>query len=310
MKKHFYIFILKVFLLFSFPPIFTLLVTGIHKKAVPVQANPSYIHLSDSSADEVVNKEEYILGVTAGFMADWDFNTPGSSEIAKMYAVLINTYMALKSNGTLLPESEDFDLKYLNADMRRLLWKDADSSRNETLLSGWLSEVSGLVIKHDGELITPYFHQLSAGATRTGPFPYLANANTNLDLEHPSFLSVTEYTNADFFHQLAEKYPDLEMSNADVKDYLQIISRDRSGYVTKIQAGNLCISGEEFADLFGLPSSAFTITFPENSIKFITKGIGHGYGVSLNYAAYLASKQQTYDIIFSYFYNNIEITNE
>lgn len=310
MKKRFIISLTKILLLFAVSPILTFTMTESRQEAIPMKTNATYVHLTDSVANEIVDKDEYLIGVTAGMMADWDFNTSGTSEIAKMYGIIINTYMALKSSSTLVMESVDFDLKYLNADMRKLLWGDHDFTAKETLLSGWLSEVSGLVIKCDGELITPYFHPLSAGSTRLGPYSYLTSANTSLDLEHPDFLSVAEFAPADFCNCITEKYPDCNISWDNPKDSLQIISRDNAGYVTKIQIGSLCISGEEFADLLHLPSPSFTLTFPENNIKIVTKGIGHGYGISLNHAAYLAANQQTYDMILGFFYNNIEIVHE
>lgn len=310
MKKHFLPSGIKILLLFAVSPILTFFMTGSHQKPIPVKTDTTYVRLADTTASEIIDKEEYIIGVTAGMMADWDFNAPGTSEIAKMYGIIINTYMALKSSSALVMESQDFDLKYLNADMRKLLWGDQDFTTKETLLSGWLSDVSGLVIKCDGELITPYFHQLSAGATRPGPYSYLACANTSLDLEHPNFLSVAEFTPEEFCNCITAKYPDCNIPKDDIKDFLQVISRDRAGYVTKIQIGELCMSGEEFADLLHLPSSSFTMTFPENNIKIVTKGIGHGYGISLNYAAHLAAGQQTHDMIVGFFYNNIEITHE
>jgi stage II sporulation protein D len=178
------------------------------------------------------------------------------------------------------------------------------------MLSAWLSEVYGLVIKSNGEIITPYFHKLSAGATRTGPFSYLICADTSRDLENSDFLSVTELTYSQFCETILQKYPDCGISEEHPQDFIQIISRDDAGYVTKILIGSITISGEEFADLFDLSSPSFTITYPQNALKIVTKGIGHGYGISLNYASYLAANQNTYDTIISYFYDNIEITNE
>lgn len=269
----------------------------------------SYVQIHSTAASQSVERAEYVLGVTAGLLGDWDYETAGTSELAKMYGVLTNTYMALKSQSALVMDADDFDLNYINPDLRKKLWGER-YAQQEKMLSTWLSEVSGLVIKSEGKVITPYFHLLSAGATRKGPFSYLINADTSGDLENTDFLHVIEFSADEFYAVFAARHPECGLSPDSLVNTLQIISRDEAGYVTKLQAGSVTLSGEEFADIFELPSPSFTITFLDKNLKIITKGIGHGYGVSLNHAVYLAEKQYPYDTILGYFYDNIEITSE
>lgn len=302
MRRKISILFLKIILFLFCPPILTFILSGSHPVYSAQKPVNSYIQLTSTKATEKVEQAEYIKGIIAGLLNDWDYDTPGTSEIVKMYGVLLNTSMA-KNEGAL-------DFTYLNPELRRQLWGNEAFSQKEALLSGWLSEVSGLVMKYGNSLITPYFHQISAGATRNGPYPYLTAVETTKDMEHPDFLSVTQLTSEDFYEKIMKKYPDCGISRENPAGDLQIIARDSSGYVTKLLVGSKTISGEEFMDALCLASPSFQITSDRNSIKFITKGVGHGYGVSLNYAANLAAGQQTYDLILSYFYNNIEITNE
>ena len=58
------------------------------------------------------------------------------------------------------------------------------------------------------------------------------------------------------------------------------MSKTDSGYVTKIQAGNVIMSGTEFAKILGLSSAAMTIENSNGKIKITTKGLGDGMGVS------------------------------
>lgn len=309
MKKTILTILFKAFFLILTPLILTCAITGIHKEPVPAMEQTSYVQIYSTAASQTVEKSEYILGVTAGLLGDWDYEAAGTSELAKMYGVLTNTYMTLKSQSALVMNADDFDLNYINPDLRKKLWGDR-YAQQEKMLSTWLSEVSNLVIKSDGKVITPYFHSLSAGATRKGPFSYLVNADTSRDLENTDFLHVIEMSADEFYAVFTEKHPESLLSPDSPANTLQIISRDEAGYVTKLQVGSITLSGEEFADILGLPSPSFTITFFDKNLKIITKGIGHGYGVSLNHAAYLAEKQYPYDTILGYFYDNIEITSE
>lgn len=302
MRKKIFILFIKAAAFLLCPMIFTMLFTGNHSKRISTTANPTYVQISSPYATENIEQFEYKKGIVASMLGNRDFTSTGSSELVKLYGVLLNTYLS---------QNDSFsDFTYLNPELRRKLWGNESFGQNESLLSKWLSEVDGLVVKYNGNLITPYFHSISAGATRNGPENYLIAVDASKDIEHPDFLSVKQMSVAEFVETLTTAYPDCNITTNNIADSLQIISRDSSGYVTQILAGSITIPGEEFTATLSLPSPAFHITYDNNIIKFITKGIGHGYGISLNYAEILASNQQTYDLILSYFYNNIEITNE
>lgn len=304
MQKKLFILFLKIAILLLSPIVITMIFTGNHSKELPTNANPTYISIAESKTSANIERFEYIKGIVAGMLGNRDFYMSGSSEIVKMYGVIINTYMAANSDLS--------GFKYLNPELRRQMWGNDSFEQNEALLTGWLSQIDGLVIKQNGNLITPYFHQISAGATRNGPKDYLIAVDATKDIEHPDFLSVKQMSCLELCENLTRSYPDCGISISNAFDKLQIISKDSSGYVTQILVGNKTLTGEEFMTALSLSSPSFHITFDNenNTIKFITKGIGHGYGISLNYAEILAQNQQTYDLILSYFYNNIEITNE
>lgn len=307
MKKKISNIICRLLFLLIIPLFITIVFTGIHNQLPDQIDSTNIITLKHDEISEAISSDEYILGVTAGFLSDWDYQEAGSSELVKLYGVIINTYMK-NTNPSSVAASDDFDLVYLDQQQRKNLWGSA-AAQNEKLLKGWLSDVSGIIITFEGEPVIPFFHRLSAGATRIAGYPYLISADTSHDIENPDFLNVSVIPFSDFCSTLTAKYPDCPITPDNLEASLQILSKDNAGYVTEIIAANTSLSGEEFADIFNLPSSAFTIIYQENSLKIVTKGIGHGYGVSINHAAYLASKQYTYDEILKYFYYNIELEN-
>ena len=91
---------------------------------------------------------------------------------------------------------------------------------------------------------------------------------------------------------------------------IQIVSKTDSGYVTKIQAGNVIMSGTEFAKILGLSSAAMTIENSNGKIKITTKGLGDGMGVSLYTADFMAKQGSSYEQILKAFYSGITIVSQ
>ena len=125
------------------------------------------------------------------------------------------------------------------------------------------------------------------------------------------FLCVKQITFEDFLKTIKKALPDLIISDDynQSKDNIQIMERDSSGYIKKLKIGSLIMSGDDFMQIMGINSPSFTITFQENTLKIITKGIGHGYGISMSYALRLAKAGYSYQDIISFFYENVEIKN-
>ena len=83
--------------------------------------------------------------------------------------------------------------------------------------------------------------------------------------------------------------------------------REESGYVKTIQVGNSSVSGEEFRKVFSLNSACFYIREIDGRVRIVTKGLGHGYGLSIYGANEMAKEGKTYQEILSYYYSGIEI---
>ena len=95
-----------------------------------------------------------------------------------------------------------------------------------------------------------------------------------------------------------------------IPDTIQIVSRDTAGYVDQIQIGNAGFSGEEVQYALGLQSACFTMESYEDQIRAVSKGIGHGYGMSQESANEKAKAGWKAEDILSYFYKNITYISE
>lgn len=61
-------------------------------------------------------------------------------------------------------------------------------------------------------------------------------------------------------------------------------------------------TGEEFRKKIGLPSSDFTIAIRDEKVRIVTKGQGHGFGLSQYTAEKMAERGNGYEEILNYFF--------
>ena len=88
---------------------------------------------------------------------------------------------------------------------------------------------------------------------------------------------------------------------------IEVHSRDTAGYVGEIKVGNENYFGEEFRSRLGWNSACFTITEIDGKVRIVTKGLGHGFGLSQNEAAHMAARGASYKEILEYFFPQTEL---
>jgi len=135
---------------------------------------------------------------------------------------------------------------------------------------------------------------VSAGKTRDGTilgtgYEHLVSVACDGDLEAPDYLKIM-----------------VVPEDAVSRPFPEILARDKAGYVTKLRLGEEIISGEEFRKRYALNSSNFTVEETSEGIRITTKGLGHGFGMSLFQANLQALKGYSYREILSYFYKDTE----
>ena len=87
-----------------------------------------------------------------------------------------------------------------------------------------------------------------------------------------------------------------------------IEEEDSAGYVTKAQMNGKSYTGEELRGELGLKSANFTVTELEpGKIRIVTKGHGHGFGLSQYTAQKMAEKGEDYRNILQYFFPGAEV---
>lgn len=230
--------------------------------------------------------EEEIFGITAG-----QISMDSHDEAIKAQCVIARTdYMYAIANNTEMPKiySEDELIK---------MWGNK-YEENRIRLAALLGETSGIVMMWEGKYAYLPYHRISAGETRS--------LKENYGEEAPGYIGKTacaEDTKAEEYLNI--KYFSDEESE-DISEKIETVSRDSAGYVMTIVVDGIQLSGEDFREKMGLESSCFTITKKDDGIYIVTKGSGHGYGLSQNQANKMAWKGMDHLEIIKYFFPQTE----
>lgn len=88
---------------------------------------------------------------------------------------------------------------------------------------------------------------------------------------------------------------------------LVIEERDSAKYVTKLRYKETVFSGEALRCVLELPSSLVYFSELEGNVRVMTKGLGHGLGLSQYGASAMAAEGKNYKEILRYYYTGVRI---
>lgn len=261
--------------------------------------------------------ETYLVGIVARQIpAEYEL------EALKAQAVIARTYIYGRMGEETEIKEEELGLKYLEEEQMESLWGRQNFVEYYDKISQAVRETKGMVmILDEGEdssgeklVLEPMFHRVSAGYTRDGGdgYPYLKSVDSQQDVEAEGYLTMMEWEPREVVRLIKDAAikngmgePDL--TEGQVMDTVQLVSRDGAGYVKEIQIGTHIYTGEEIQTALGLPSAAFTLEEHEGGLRAICRGIGHGYGLSQYGAHKMAEEGKSAEEILKYYYQNIII---
>ena len=215
--------------------------------------------------------DEYCIGMLAK-----EVSSAYEDEMLKVQAVIVRTTIYQNIN-----EISSSGIKATNLDVA---WK-------QRLKKAWAA-TEGQVLMSDGELALLPFHYLSNGKTRSGE-------EVLQSLEYP-YLTVKEC--------LKDLNSDEQIQTKLIEETeIEVVSTDKAGYVTQVKVGNEIMSGDNFRNTYELTSSCFELQKFESVTRVITKGVGHGLGLSQYTANEMAKEGKTYQEILKFFYEGTEL---
>lgn len=230
-----------------------------------------FINGESIETDQHSALDDYCIGVLAK-----EVSSDYEEEMLKAQAVIVRT--------TVYSEVKELDKELMQR-------PNMDAAWYQKLKEIW-QETEGQVVMYGEELALVPFHQLSNGKTRNGQevlgsdaYPYLQIKDCAKDIGG-----------------------DLQMQTKVIPVAgAKVLTTDSAGYVLEVQVGEETISGESFRDTYELASSAFELQEFDGKTRVITRGVGHGLGLSQYTANEMAKEGKTHEEILQYFFEGAEL---
>lgn len=249
---------------------------------------------------EQIELEEYLVGVVAAEMPA-SFN----SEALKAQAVLARTYALKKiSKGEKLTNTVSTQA-YIDKNEMQNKWGNEYSKYYNKIVSA-VNSTKGRVVKYNGNYIEALYHSTSNGKTENAKevwgqdIPYLKSVDSSWDKKTTSYLKIENKE----FNTLMKVLG----INFDKNTNIEILSRDESGRVSEVKVADKTYTGVEFRTLLNLRSADFDISVTDNGLEIITRGYGHGVGMSQYGANEMAKLGYNYKDIINHYFTNVKIT--
>lgn len=228
--------------------------------------------------------DQYCIGRLAGEMpAGYE------KEALKAQAILVRTavYTQIMEEGSeaVLPE------EYWTEKEMKENWGKQYASKYRRMKEAW-EETRGQVLMYEESLADAPFCRLTNGSTRDGKevleseeYPYLKIKECPFDIESKEQIQTTI----------------LEDIDAEVTE------TDSAGYVKKVRVGEETMGAEEFRKEYQLCSSCFTLQHYDGKLRVVTRGVGHGLGMSQYTANRMAKNGGTCEEVLSYFFEGTRL---
>lgn len=247
--------------------------------------------------------EDYIVGVVAGEMPA-SFNI----EALKAQAVASRTYALYKKKTN---ENGEYDLTdnvnnqvYITEEDMRKKWGD-DYQKYYDKIRQAVLETNGEVITYEGSIIEAFYFAMSAGNTQDSISVFSENRDYLQGVESKydndslrDYEKEQSFSKEEFKSRLSLNCNDVVVDKIDYNEFL---------YVDNISICSKEFKGTEFRKLLGLRSANFKVDVGKE-VSIVTKGYGHGVGMSQYGANGYARNGYTYEDILKHYYTGVEIT--
>lgn len=254
--------------------------------------------LKDTLTGEIKNieLEDYIVGVVAGEMPA-SFN----EEALKAQAIASRTYAMYKmknSNGTYDLVTDKTNQVYITEDKMKSLWQENFDYYFEKIKKA-VYDTKDLIMTYNGNVILSMYFARSNGKTEDAILVFGSNEEYLKSVESPeeSLTSEVTISKDEFCNKLNISCDAINISN---------VLKSSSGRINSLNINGKTFKGTEIRTLFDLKSTDFDISIG-SEIKFVTKGYGHGVGMSQYGANKLAQNGKNYEEILKHYYQNINI---
>ncbi len=310
-RKTFFKILLFIIITLAIPAVFTLFFgKKTSGKIYTTSDSGKFITIEANGITEKMDVEDFIPCAVMG-----QLSIENEEELLKSFAVIIRTYIYKEMGDKDSLSADKLNIPYVSYSELEALWQDKFPDNYNRLMK-IMSNTSLEVITSNGQVISPYYHSISCGNTRSGnevlgeEFSYMCSASCPDDKASTDYFKAYYYENADFAKLVRTIDSEIIIDDTAPLENVQIVSRDGSGYVMDLTIGNRTVNGTSFYEAMNINSPSFMIEEYNGGVRITTYGKGHGLGLSLCYASVLAKKGSSYKEILNYFYTNIEISDK
>lgn len=307
MKEKIKTFFSVCILVMAVPYIVTLLFQG--GETSPAEKSVDKIKKENATgqgAESEIDIEEYVKGVVAK-----QIPLESETEALKAQTVIARTMIVkAKQENWKLPES-------LETQELVERWGQKGFEEKYSALEAAAAATKGEVLMWQEKPVEAAYHAVSAGKTRNGTdalgredVPYLQTVESEKDISAPDYLKVIFIEKADLAQRLQTADNTLTLKPDEIPGNIQILGRDGSGYVTQVQLGTGTVSGEQFRQYLELNSACFYIKEVEGQVRILTKGLGHGLGLSQYGANEMAKEGKDYKEILNYYFKDLVLKTD
>lgn len=258
------------------------------------------IYREEAPVKEESATEEHLIGIVA---KEISADAPEEAILAQCVIARTNLYDAKTRQ---IAEPEALDIEEMQG-----LWGEhfEDCYRH---LKECVERTKGEVLMWQGEYAYAAYHAVSAGSTRDmqelcweAQMPYLKVQECAADTVAEGYLAVSYWEEEKFIEECNHLFVESGVKSCEE---IVIESRDSAGYVLAMKIGQTDCNGEKFREAFGLNSACFAITELDGCVRIVTKGLGHGFGLSQNMANEMAKEGADYKKILTYFFPGTELS--
>lgn len=202
---------------------------------------------------------------------------------------------------------------YLTDEDLRSKWGDVYSQKMNHIQEA-VNATKGQIITYQGNPIYAAFFSTSNGRTENSEdyfnekYPYLRSVTSYWDKQSPEYVKEKVFSIPQMIRKVeAQTGKNVALTTATGGPLLRVLKRTEGNRIARIQIGDKIFSGRTIRTALNLSSSDFTIQTTKKTITFVSRGYGHGVGMSQWGANLMAQSGKTaQDIIFHY-YQGVQI---
>lgn len=203
--------------------------------------------------------------------------------------------------------------RYTESELKAL-WGTSAYEKHMEKLRQAVEETRGEILTVEDQPIQAAYHYAANCRTRNASevpgqesAGYLQSVDSLDDMQADGFLSISYMEKQEMADALAPLFQEDAPLAENLPGALELTTRDSAGYVTEVTCGRTVANGEAMRQALHLNSACFYFSELDGKIRIVTKGIGHGLGLSQYGANELAKQGKNYQEILKYYYTDVTL---